>query len=443
MLAWSADSRWLAIGVQDPGSPTFYIRLISVETGEQRRLTFPQEGTLGDMNASFSPDGTHYAVQRCFADGCDLFTGELASRNLQPLTRDRKGIDGFCWTPDGRRVIFASNRGGFNDLWEADPFRHAETLHIAGAGGAAGSPSVSRGQLGRGIRIVYEEAVRDINLWSTNLKDPGARPVKIVDSTRTESSPSLSNDGGQMVYVSDRTGGEDLWLANPDGSNERQLTRLGACGSPKWSPDGNSVAFDRLVGLGRALHVVDVRTGAVRQITAPHLNQGRPSWSADGRFIYYFAPEPQSNRNEIWKIPADADRGRPGPVQITHGGGFEGFETADGKDFDYVRSASEHTVWRIRANDSPAEVFGGVRHGYWRVARNGIYFVESESFASPGPKRVMFFDFATRRATQVASLAARFFIARPDFAVDPAGERLVWAQIDEAHTNLRLLDLPD
>jgi len=100
MLAWSADSRWLAIGVQDPGSPTFYIRLISVETGEQRRLTFPQEGTLGDMNASFSPDGTHYVVQRCFPDGCDLFTGELNSRDLQPLTHDRKGSTAFA----GRRT---------------------------------------------------------------------------------------------------------------------------------------------------------------------------------------------------------------------------------------------------------------------------------------------------------------------------------------------------
>jgi len=100
--------------------------------------------------------------------------------------------------------------------------------------------------------------VRDINLWALNLDDSEAVPMKLVDSTQIESSPSFSPDGARMVFVSDRMG-DDLWVAASDGSNERRLTRLRGCGSPKWSPDGRSIVFDRLVGPERAIHRILTR----------------------------------------------------------------------------------------------------------------------------------------------------------------------------------------
>src|SRR5262249_776098 len=53
LMAWTADSRWLAIGAHESGSVALYIKLISPETGEQRRLTTIPEGAPGDMDAAF------------------------------------------------------------------------------------------------------------------------------------------------------------------------------------------------------------------------------------------------------------------------------------------------------------------------------------------------------------------------------------------------------
>src|SRR6185436_4501911 len=101
----------------------------------------------------------------------------------------------------------------------------------------------------------------------------------------------LSPDGQRIAFCSNRSGDAfRIWVARSDGSKPEQLTRgpeRGQC-SPTWSPDGKHIAFDSRAADG-SWHVwtIDADGSALQQITNVPDNQVRPTWSGDGRWIYF------------------------------------------------------------------------------------------------------------------------------------------------------------
>ena len=76
-----------------------------------------------------------------------------------------------------------------------------------------------------------------------------------------ESQPRFSPDGSEIVFVSDRSGGQNLWVISADGLDTTQITRGNGnlYTSPDWSPDGDylvaSRTFSPLGGGGEAVAV--------------------------------------------------------------------------------------------------------------------------------------------------------------------------------------------
>lgn len=100
-----------------------------------------------------------------------------------------------------------------------------------------------------GDRLVYTRRFVDSNIYRFEILDNGRRlgpPQKFIASTREEVSPEYSPDGRSKVFVSTRSGTQEIWLCNADGSNSRQLTSMGGplTGNQSWSPDGQTVVFD-------------------------------------------------------------------------------------------------------------------------------------------------------------------------------------------------------
>jgi len=109
-----------------------------------------------------------------------------------------------------------------------------------------------------------------------------------------------SPDGARVAYISDRTGEEELWVENQDGSGEpEQLTKDGKRRrqGPLWSPDSKSIA---LVDASGAITCVDVATKAVREVARDKAgNVGDYSWAPDSRWLA-FSLQDENGFRSIW-----------------------------------------------------------------------------------------------------------------------------------------------
>ena len=140
-----------------------------------------------------------------------------------------------CWSRQGR--IWASR------ACIACRFGHACRRTIA-IHGFFHSGAGSRHQCGGTGRVVYAAQFRDANIWRLALlSQDRTAPAPIAASTLDEQTPHYSPDGKRLAFASTRSGVEEIWLANADGSNPKQITSMGGpqCSNPRWSPDGRTI----------------------------------------------------------------------------------------------------------------------------------------------------------------------------------------------------------
>ena len=144
-------------------------------------------------------------------------------------------------------------------------------------------------------------------IWHTQLarSEDGvaARKLILALQGRTEG-PQPSPDGKKLAFMSDRTGTLEIWISDTDGSNAKQLTHLGACGSPQWSPDGRWIAFDSYGAAGSRVYVVSAVGEPLMAPIEADMESFVPRWSRDGKWIYFAgdgAAEPKSG-NWRWQV---------------------------------------------------------------------------------------------------------------------------------------------
>jgi Tol biopolymer transport system component len=136
-------------------------------------------------------------------------------------------------------------------------------------------------------------------LWTLPIQGGQAR--RITTGMAFNRQPRFSPDGRWLVFISDRDGADNLWIAHPDGSEPRQIThdRHAAFASPAWTPDGNSIVVSRAADDLSAyeLWLYDIRGGSGIALThakarpeTPRNEQDNalgPAVSPDGRYIYF------------------------------------------------------------------------------------------------------------------------------------------------------------
>lgn len=147
---------------------------------------------------------------------------------------------------------------------------------------------------------------------------PGAAADNVTRLTNVVNSyPHPSPDGTRVVFQSNRTGTQQVWMMDADGTNLAQITHEeSGAETPKWSPDGRSILYATYVGEdNNDLFLVDADGTNRRQLTDGPGYDGHPSWSSDGMRIIFNSdrttPTPGlgwSDRwHEIFSISASGD----------------------------------------------------------------------------------------------------------------------------------------
>jgi Tol biopolymer transport system component len=228
-------------------------------------------------------------------------------------------------------------------------------------------------------------------------------------------------------------------VCDADGTNPVQLTNFGGplTGSPRWSPDGRWIVFDTRVEGNPDIFVITADGGKPRRLTTEASEDIVPSWSRDSRFIYFSST--RTGSLQVWKVPVEGGDAR----QLTKQGGFEGYESGDGKYFYYMkgRNLSVPGIWRVPAEGGEeALFFDQHRAGLWRswaVTEQGIYYVTGDS-----PKRTMieYYNFANGKISQIATPEKEILTGSLGLTISPDGKWLLYTQADQRGMDIMLAD---
>jgi Tol biopolymer transport system component len=400
-----------------------------VDDGEKKRLTSPPESSSDDFPA-FSPDGKTLAFIRSGSlSSEDVYLISIGGGNLRRLTANDGRIHSLAWTAGGREIVFSSNRGGPFSLWRV-AVSGGTPEWVEAIGQNAYSPAISR----QGNRLAYNVSFLDSNIWRL---DRSGSPAKLISSTRQDHSPQFSPDGRRIVFVSDRSGSDEIWVCESDGSHPVQLTFFDGPvnGTPRWSPDSRQIVFDARPAGNADIYVISAEGGKPHPLTQELAHDVMPSWSRDGSSIYFC-----SNRSgvyQVWKMPAAGGQA----VQVTQQGGFEAFESPDGKSLYYTKGRGSGGIWQMpvaggQERQLPELLNAGYRR-YWAVQDKGIYFVSPVSGARAA---IRFFSFATHRVTKIGVMEKDPLQGPPGLTVSPDGRSVLYAQADQSISDIMLVE---
>jgi Tol biopolymer transport system component/serine/threonine protein kinase len=430
-LDWSPDGRFLAAADKTLPEQPFRIILIGSKDSVKRDLTLPPEKIIGDVSPAFSPDGKWLAFLRTVSSGVnDIWVTQITGGPARRVTFENRQVLSLTWNPDGRSIIFATDRRG--NMWRV-PVSGGTSVRMAMVAENAADPAFSRD----GRKLAYSQFFSDANIWRIDTAGATA-PRKFISSTQYDSSPQYSPDGKRVAFRSNRSGYNEIWLSDSEGRGQVQLTHFAGplTGTPRWSPDGNQVACDSRPDGQPDIYVIAASGGTPRRVTFEQSEDVVPSWSNDGRWIYF-----ASNRSGAWQVWRAPAAGGP-PEQVTKLGGFAAFESPDSKYLYYAKGRSAPGLWRKRLPDGEEEQVleqpKAGYWGYWAVIEDGIYFADRPK---PGdPWGIYFYAFASKRMRRLSSVEKPLAETDSAFAVSPDRRYLLYTEIDQSGSDIVMLD---
>ena len=143
------------------------------------------------------------------------------------------------FSPDGKRVVFASNRGGFTEIWIAnadgtDPMP-LTSMRASLTGGPNWSPD--------GSRVVFDsnkEGQFEVYVISA----AGGTPRRLTKNPASDGVPGYSRDGAWIYFMSNRSGRSQVWKMPAGGGEAVQVTKDGGYVAAE-SPDGRFVYYSK------------------------------------------------------------------------------------------------------------------------------------------------------------------------------------------------------
>ncbi|MHC4507508.1 MAG: M56 family metallopeptidase, partial [Planctomycetota bacterium] len=350
---WSPDGKQILASFWRKDE-TNQIVLVSVADGSVRVLKTLdlRSPRKWPMNMSFSPDGRYIAYDfppEAYSPERDISLLSIDGGGVIPLVEHPADDIVLGWAPDGKNILFGSDRTGNFDVW---------VIQIAG-GKRQGTP----------------ERVK-----------PSMGPIKPLGFTRKGSFYYGVSQDRKDIYIAELDPQAGEILAPP----KRTIARFeGANQTPDYSPDGKYLAYISTRGVrssfmpkevGDVLCVRSLETGKDREIFSEGLRSfGYPRWSPDSRSIFVVSWVAHEDSMGIYRI--DAQTG--GVTRVVKGevGGLYWHECSrDGKAIFLVRRDETKDLRQIMARD----IETGMETEIYRAPGSEFFYV----FSSPDGKRL-------------------------------------------------------
>jgi serine/threonine protein kinase len=308
---WSRDSALLLYTQVSDGGRTAIWR-INPNDLSKFQVTRPGPGE-SDSSAAWSFDGTRIAFIRSIQDqGSQIWTARPDGSDAKLLAKN-VGLGGPSWSADDNKILFSSQ----NQVWEVD-VDSQKLRRITNSPSPDWFPVLSA--KGRLAYVKFSD--HRVDLYKARFR-PSSNPHELfTDDTSENFFPSFSGDGQNVVYQTDRTGNQEIYLRRIDRTGERNLTSNPAEDLvPSFAPDGSDeiVFVSNRDGGKFRVYVMGGGGESPRLLTSrlvPALSTSgwssgsvSPHWSPDGKKIGFIGIA-DDNESALFVVDRDGKNER-------------------------------------------------------------------------------------------------------------------------------------
>ena len=267
-----------------PGWFTHDIFVMDVNGKNQRNLTNHPDK---DHSPSWSPDGKRIVFTSERDENKEIYVMDADGSHPRRLTENDNFDQSPSWSPDGKRIAFMSDRDG--------DFAHFDIFVMDADGGnqqnITNNPFDDRDPSWSpdGERIAFSSQ-RDGHFRSRFgitseiyvMAADGGNQHRLTENLKNDWDPSWSPDGERIAFASDRKGdfvNFEIYVMDADGGNQHRLTEnRHTDSSPSWSPDSEHITFSSLRDGNREIYVMEADGGNQQNLTNNPSDDRSPSW---------------------------------------------------------------------------------------------------------------------------------------------------------------------
>ncbi len=305
-LVWALDGRLIySLGEPPPNQNDSNLWAIKVDArgnqtwGQPERLT---NGPDAKVSAGISADGRHLLFLR-WAGAPEVYVAEVKADGAGLGTPHRLSLDErrnmpFAWTPDGKSVIFTSDRDGALHIFKQSIDQPAPDLVVSGNKNAQGARLVPDGSE---ILYLLNPSPSDADRRTQLMRFPlaGGTPKLVLAEMGISNVQCARAPSAVCIFSKASSNGIVFMTFDPVTGKENEFTRIE---DPEWyyhnwtlSPDGSTLAISKKHRTQEqaSIRLLPVAGGTERTISfQPWFGVTYIDWAADGRSLWVRASSP-------------------------------------------------------------------------------------------------------------------------------------------------------
>jgi eukaryotic-like serine/threonine-protein kinase len=274
--------------------------------GVAQSLTDALPYYFGEM--SVSSDGQRVAIRAAKAND-DIHVFDISRGSLTRLTYEGGDEQSPLWTPDGKRLAYASQRGGTPTMYWKTADGNATPEQIVAPHHAQRPSSFSPD----GKLLAYTEVhpQSGLDIWTLRLDDRSLRqPEVFLRTPFDEDLPLFSPDGRWIAYRSNESGRREVYVVRFPGATVKRQISIDGGDQPLWAPDGKQLFYtngNRIMSVDlnseTGLHPAKPRLLFERALSSSSTESGiwGHNWAVfpDGKRFLFVGSPPQPEVREL------------------------------------------------------------------------------------------------------------------------------------------------